>query len=69
MWVAGLVGPSDRDMTAKEVDVMPSIDLGDQANLGCKDHPGSLCRVMVVSNIGSFVLLKDCATFLSAYCV
>ena len=69
MWVAGLVGPSDRDMTAKEVVVMPSIDLGDQANLGCIDRPDSLCRVMFVSNIGFFTNSNVCTTFLSAYCV
>jgi len=69
MWVAGLVRPSARDMTAKEVDVMPSIDLGDQANLGCKDRPDSLCRVMVVSNIEFFMILNVFTSFLSAYCV
>ena len=69
MWVAGLVRPSVRDMTAKEVDVMPSIDLGDQANLGCIDRPGSLCRVTVVSNIGFFMIFNVCTSFLSAYCV
>jgi len=44
-WVVDLVGAFGRDMTGKEVDVMPSIDLGDQANLGCISRRGSLCRV------------------------
>ena len=56
-WVVDLEGPSGRDMTGKEVDVMPSIDLGDQANLGCISRRGSLCRVLVVSSIDSFMVL------------
>jgi hypothetical protein len=57
MWVVGLVVAFDRDMIEKEVDVMPNIDLGDQANLGCISRPGSLCRVKVVSSIDSFMIL------------
>jgi hypothetical protein len=56
-WVVGLVGAFDRGMIEKEVNVMPGIDLGDQANLGCTSRPGSLCRVLVVSSIGSFMVL------------
>ena len=56
-WVVDLVGAFDRDMIEKEEDVMPGIDLGDQANLGCISRPGSLCRVIVVSSIGSCILL------------
>ena len=49
------MGASGQDMTGKEVDVMPGIDLGDQANLGCISRPDSLCRVLVVSSIDSFI--------------
>jgi hypothetical protein len=56
-WVVDLVGAFGRGMIEKEVDVMPSIDLGDQANLGCIGRPGSWCRVLVVSSIGSFMVL------------
>jgi hypothetical protein len=56
-WVVDLVGAFDRGMIEKEVDVMPGIDLGDQANLGCISRPGSLCRVLVVPSIGSFMVL------------
>jgi hypothetical protein len=57
MWVVDLVGAFDRGMIEKEEDVMPSIDLGGQANLGCIGRPDSLCRVLVVSSIGSFMVL------------
>lgn len=43
--VVDLVVPFDLDTIVMEVDVRPCIDLGDQANLGCKDPRGSLCRV------------------------
>ena len=66
-WVVGLVGASGRDTTGKEVDVMPSIDLGDQANLGCTSRPDSLCRVIVVLSIGSFMVLYAILEFPSAY--
>jgi len=67
MSAVGLVGASGQDMTGKEVDVMPGIDLGDQANLGCTSRPGSLCRVIVVSSIGSFMVLYAILELPSAY--
>jgi hypothetical protein len=69
MWVVDLEGAFDRDMIEKEVDVMPSIDLGDQANSGCISRPGSSCRVLVVSSIGSFMVLYAKIGSPYAYCV
>jgi hypothetical protein len=45
-WVVDLVGAFDRGMIEKEVDVMPGIGLGDQANLGCIGRRGSSFRVL-----------------------
>ena len=44
-WVVGQVGVADRDMIEIEVNVMPDIDLGDQASLGYTSRPDSSCRV------------------------